>query len=280
MPSSDEDYNTSDEELNANEARASSSSSLIETVILTSLSSNHLHASSSNKRKKERIKVRKEISISLPAEQRKLIHRDELPHKALTRQHIASLLGAPSLRSNDLEQLISEKTRAVVEIKKDVRGFAGMRIRHLMLEVAVERKMIHNGAVVNSFRQLLQSWKNQQPTPQQCETIFHITFGWFDANRTWNVDMESKFLQLRNMMYIDEATDDFEQLDSNLKMGCIARLCAEVKNDIVRQIRKVGVSTHGVKVRPLTSVLFRCLSIVVFLKKCLFLSSSILHLVL
>ena len=225
--------------------------------------------------------MRKELSILLPAEQRKLIHRDELPHKALTRQHIASLLGASSLRSNDLEQLISEKTRSVAEIKKDVRGFASMHIRHLMLEVAVERKLLHNGAVVNSFRQLLQSWEFQQPTPQQCETIFHVTYGWFDANRTWNYDMESKFLQSRNMMYIEKATDDFEQLDSNLKMGCIARLCAEVKNDIVRQIRKVGVVTHGVKVRPLTSILFCCLSIVVFLKNCLFLSSCILlHLVL
>jgi hypothetical protein len=47
-------------------------------------------------------------------------------------------------------------------------------------------------------------------------------------------------LHLRNMMYIYEAMDNFEQLDSDLKMGCIAsRLCAEVKNDIVRQIRKL-----------------------------------------
>ena len=42
-----------------------------------------------------------------------------------------------------------------------------------------------------------------------------------------------------------------------------ARLCAEVKNDLVRQIRKVGVTSHGVKVRPLTSVLFCSLSIIV-----------------
>jgi hypothetical protein len=93
----------------------------------------------------------------------------------------------------------------------------------------------------------------------------------------WRV---AKYLQLRNMMYIDEATDNFEQLDSNLKMGCIARLCAEVKNDLVRQIRKVGVASHGVKVRPLTSVLFCSLSIIVdvFLTNCAF--SCVLHLVL
>ena len=63
-------------------------------------------------------------------------------------------------------------------------------------------------------------------------------------------------------------------------MGCIARLCAEVKNDLVRQIRKVGAAIHGVKVRPLTSVLFCSLSIIVdvFLTNCAF--SCILHLVL
>ena len=47
-------------------------------------------------------------------------------------------------------------------------------------------------------------------------------------------------------------------------------LCAEVKNDLVGQIRKVGVASHGVKVRPLTSVLFCSLSIIVdvFLTNC------------
>lgn len=215
MPSN-EDYNN---ERNANETRASSS--LVETVILKTLSSNHLHASISSRRKKERIKVRKELSLLLPAEQQKLIHRNELPHKALAREHILSLLGASSLRSNDLERLISIKSCCVAENKKDVCGFAGIHVCHLMLEVAVDQKMLLNGCVVNSFRQLLHSWKYEQATPQQCETIFHITYGWFNPNRTWNYDMESKYLQLRNMMYMDEATDDFEQLDSNLKMGCI-----------------------------------------------------------
>ena len=80
---------------------------------------------------------------------------DELPHKALTRENIASLLGASSLRSNDLETLISRKCRSVAETKTDVRGFDGMHVRHLMLEVAVDQKMHLNGCVVNPFRQLL-----------------------------------------------------------------------------------------------------------------------------
>ena len=80
------------------------------------------------------------------------------------------------------------------------------------------------------------------------------------------------------MMNIDEAADDFELLDSNLKMGCIARLYAEVKHDIVRQIRKVGVSTHGVKVfRPLTSIRFALCQLLLFLTNCVF---SRIHLVL
>jgi hypothetical protein len=142
---------------------------------------------------------------------------DELPHKALSREQIASLLAASLLRSNDLEKLISKKSCSVAETKKDVYGFARMHVCHLMLEVAVDQKMLLNGCVVNSFRQLLHSWKCEQSTPQQCETIFQIlTYGWFDANQTWNYDMESKYLQLRNMMYMDVAADDFEQLDSNL----------------------------------------------------------------
>ena len=99
--------------------------------------------------------MRKEQSLLLLAEQQKLIHRDELPHKALTRERIASLLGASSLRSNDIETLSSRKSCYVAETKKDVCGLAGINVRHLMLEVAVDQKMHLNGCVVNPFRQLL-----------------------------------------------------------------------------------------------------------------------------
>lgn len=255
------------------------SSSLVETVILTSLKGNHLRASTSDIRKKERIKMRRELSQSLVAEQRKLIDRNELPHKALKREHIVSLLGAASMRSNDQERLIATKTSFVVDTKKDVRGFAGMHIRHLMLEVAVGRNMLTHGNVVNSFRQLLTSWSREPPTQQQCGTIFHITFGWFDQHRTWNYDMESKYLHARNIMYTDEAADNFEELDSNLKMGCIARLCAEVKNDVVRQIRKAGLATHGVKVIYTSSHIVRSYFLCLSHKFCLLLMVCI-HLVL
>ena len=85
MMSSDEDYIN---KRNANETSASSS--LIKTVILSSLSSNHLHASSSgNMWIMERINMWKELSQLLVAER-----GDELPHNALTREHIALLVGA------------------------------------------------------------------------------------------------------------------------------------------------------------------------------------------
>ena len=82
--------------------------------------------------------------------------------------------------------------------------------------------------------------------------------------------MKSKYLQSRNMMYMYEATDDFEPLDPDLKMGCIAQLCAKVKNGVVRQFRKVDVSSHGVKVfHPLASELFCSLSICISHEFCL-----------
>jgi hypothetical protein len=64
-------------------------------------------------------------------------------------------------------------------------------------------------------------------------------------------------------------------------MGCIARLYADVKNDLIWQVQRVGVATHGVKVRtPITSVVFFSLSIIVdvFLTNCAF--SCVLYLVL
>ena len=236
---------------------------LIETVVLTSLTSYHANASPSHLLKKERIKVRRENSQLLPADSRKLIDRNEIPHKRVTKEHILSLLGAGLLQGNpaEVESLYVKRYGFVQCIKADLRHFAATQISHLMLEVAVDRKMLFDRRIVNSFRQVLHSWKFGNPTSQQCETIFHVTYGWFDKNRTWNYDMETNFLKSRNMMYIDEASDDFAQLESNLKMGCIARLCAEVKNDIVRQIRKVGLQTHGVKVfrRCACDVLAMCL---------------------
>jgi hypothetical protein len=103
------------------------------------------------------MKVGRELLQLLVAEQRKLITRNELPHKALRREHIVSLLGAASLRSSDLERLISTKTHFFGDTKNDVCGFSEMHVRHLMLEVAGDRKMLLDGSVVNSVRQLLHS---------------------------------------------------------------------------------------------------------------------------
>ena len=36
--------------------------------------------------------------------------------------------------------------------------------------------------------------------------------------------------------------------DNNLKMRCVSWQCAEVKNDIIRRIRKADFQTHGIKV--------------------------------
>ena len=58
---------------------------------------------------------------------------------------------------------------------------------------------------------------------QQCETIFHISYGWFDANRTWNYDMKSKYVRLQSMMYMDETTDDFEQLEDGVHCSIMRR---------------------------------------------------------
>jgi hypothetical protein len=219
----------------------------IETVLLTD-STGAGYDSASRQKKRDRIKKRQEMSI-LYSEPIRLIHRDELPVKKVSREHIASLLGASTLnRANVSDQLIAEKKQCVEILKCDVRSFGGMHVRHRMLEVAVDKAMMLNGRVVNSFKELLKSWKCEVPSPNQCEIVFNITYGWFDNNRSWNYDLESLFLNTRSIMYLDEAANDMEQLESNLKMGCIARLFAEVKNDIVRQIRKVGVESHGVKV--------------------------------
>ena len=36
--------------------------------------------------------------------------------------------------------------------------------------------------------------------------------------------------------------------DNDLKMRCVSWQCAEVKNDIIRRIRKAEFQTHGIKV--------------------------------
>jgi hypothetical protein len=218
----------------------------VETVLLT-VAADTSYLSASIQKKRDRIKIRQLQSLCY-TEPIRLMHRDELPVKKVTRDHIVSLLGTSILLNSNSDDLIAEKLKWVKSLKSDARAFAGMHIRHRMLEVGVQKGMKINGRVINCSQELLKSWKTEAPSAGQCEIIFMITYGWFDSNRSWNHDLESEFMQSRCIMYLNEAADDWQRLESNLKMGCIARLFAEVKNDVVPQIRKVGVSSHGVKV--------------------------------
>jgi hypothetical protein len=127
-----------------NEQTSRDDAVLIETVVLTSLTSYHANASASHLLKKERIKVRRENSQLLPADSRKLIDRNEITHKRVTKEHILSLLGAGLLQGNpaEVESLFAKRYGFVESIKTDLRHFASMQIRHLMLELAVDRKML------------------------------------------------------------------------------------------------------------------------------------------
>lgn len=171
---------------------------------------------------------------------------NEYPLGKVTLEHIISLIG-----SYENEEAISSRRTRVQEGKDAVRAFAYETIQRIMIDTARTRNMQINGQLVRTFKDCLSSWAQDGTTDQQ-RCIYEMTYGYFDRNPKWDLELEKEFMQDRNLHYCDSSIHDEaasnkeENANKRGIKGCIARLLGSVKIDLVKRIRRKGERTHGV----------------------------------
>jgi len=180
-----------------------------------------------------------------------VIHRNEYPKEKVTEAHIMAVFG-------DIEDegVMRDLIERVKKGKDDVRTFAYESVQHLMVENARALKMVVEGKLVNSFEDCMSSWARDGSSAQQ-QRVYEITYGYFDRNPKWDIDLEKKFMKNRKLRYCDEEISVNGAVgltyDVNTKAkagkGCIARLMGDIKIDLVKRIRKKGERTHGICIK-------------------------------
>ena len=195
------------------------------------------------------------------------LHPDELINGDLDlnnpvfANHVKSLMSPTEMARPDFNVLMEEKADFIREIRSDVRDFARTQIQSIMVRQASRSQMKvkssnKNGPTLDvvSFEMIRKSWMRDSSVKNR-GCIFQVTYGWFDHHPQWNIDLESEYMSMRNLMYQSTPPDHANK--HQRKKCCIAKHIADIKNNIVKGIRKAGMMAHGVSItitRPSLSI--------------------------
>jgi hypothetical protein len=102
------------------------------------------------------------------------------------------------------------------------------------------------------------------PTAEDCNCIFQVTYGWSDIHDQWEYALEENFMTKQSIEYFKGDHEVSKNLDGTVNYaynfavdnndnkrvskGCIARLTVNLQTDLVKQIREKGMNNHGVNV--------------------------------
>jgi hypothetical protein len=195
------------------------------------------------------------------------LHPDELINGDLDlnnpvfANHVKSLMSPTEMARPDFNLLMEEKAAFIREMRSDVRDFARTQIQSIMVRQASKSQMKvkssnKNGPTLDvvSFEMIRKSWMRDSSVENR-GCIFQVTYGWFDHHPRWNIDLESEYMSMRNLMYQSTPSDPANK--HQRKKCCIAKHIADIKNNIVKGIRKAGMMAHGVSItitRPSLSI--------------------------
>jgi hypothetical protein len=169
--------------------------------------------------------------------------------------HVKSLMSPAEVARPDFKVLMEEKVNFIRAMRSDVRDFARTKIQSIMVAQASRSGMkllssTKNGPILDvvSFELLRKSWMRDSSFENR-ECIFQVTYGWFDHHPRWNIEMENDYMRMRNLVYRNSSpgTDDAANYQRR-KKNCIAKHIADIKNNIVKGIRKAGMRGHGVSI--------------------------------
>ena len=195
------------------------------------------------------------------------LHPDELINGDLDlnnpvfANHVKSLLSPTEMARPDFNVLMKRKADFIREMRSDVRDFARNQIQGIMVRQASRSQMKVKSSAMNgptldvvSFEMIRKSWMRDSSFENR-GCIFQVTYGWFDHHPRWNIDLESEYMNMRNLMYQSTPPDPANK--HQRKKSCIAKHIADIKNNIVKGIRKAGMMAHGVSItitRPSSSI--------------------------
>ena len=114
--------------------------------------------------------------------------------------------------------------------------------RKQKVEARVTTNAIKHGLDITNFSGLQEKWR-KDGSLAMVAVMFHIVYGDFDDTPRWEFDLETIYMNHYGLSYYD-----VEKNQKEVK-GCYAKLFTHCKNELVKNLNRVGFGSHGMLIR-------------------------------
>ena len=164
----------------------------------------------------------------------KKISKEYFPvEKKITPTYACSVAGPEALQWS-----AAEKQQAADELeftRKAAKTFAKPELTRKYLLAARA-----NGIEVDGFNELCKKFRDDDSLDLAKQLWQQVMFGWADHHPEWDLIMESDYMSMKNLEYID---------DGSSNKGCFAKTFMKIRSELNKTINRAPKSTHQGKIR-------------------------------
>ena len=178
---------------------------------------------------------------------------------SVKREHVISILGPKKAKDKDA---VDARIAQIERMKKDLRTWARKHIHKRVVGTARLMKLKFpkgkKQVSVSTYKDLQQWWRTRERSDiLALKALGFLMYGWFDRTKKWDIALEKKFMTEQKWEYttqsVEAAQENSERDNFELK-GCVALTISYIKNEMVKQMQRVGkAAKHGLvlkKSRP------------------------------
>ena len=172
----------------------------------------------------------------------KFIPRKYIPKGKITLEHARRCIGV------DENVTAEERLVELNRVKDQAKQWFRHETKKLMTEQIQLKNLFYKKVIgqeickfpvrnIPEFEFLIE----QDSSEKMLKTIFDVTYGYFDTNFDWNLELETKFMLTQGYQYSQSKNIQHRSKEK----GCFEILCSAEKTEIVKRFQRVGKRSHG-----------------------------------
>ena len=172
----------------------------------------------------------------------KFIPRKYIPKGKITLEHARRCIGV----GENLKP--EEKLVQLNQIKDQAKQWFQHETKKLVTEQIQLKNLFYKKVIGQEIRKFpvrnlteFEFLIEQDSSEKMMKIIFDVTYGYFDRNFDWNLELETKFMLIQAYQYSQSKTVQHRSKEK----GCFEILCSAEKTEIVKRFQRVGKRSHG-----------------------------------
>ena len=166
------------------------------------------------------------------------------PVRRIETRHVISYASKTHSADQMSEELVKAKREELEMVRKQIREYARKYIQLFFLqgfkEICQRKRLNELLRKVQSMGDILEYHKRHCDTVECQEIIGYMLYGYFDARKGWELNLEEQWMEEKNWKYADMVGEKQKGEVSNWNKGSIAKIISETKETQVKRIRMAG----------------------------------------